>query len=97
MKKYPFSAWGFDQYMFAVNDMAWKLIDQCNIDWPFATQPVYPINWYCSTGRASAQFIKALLDIRPDVIARRLVHPGSDDEVLSRIIPLVQKRMEASA
>lgn len=85
MKKYPFDCYGIDQYIYAVNDSAWRILNKQDKPWIFGTEPVYPLNWYISSGRAPTPFIKQLLTVRPDVIARILVNGGSDLDIVDRI------------
>lgn len=85
MKKYPFDCYGIDQYIYAVNDSAWKILNKEDRAWHFGTEPVYPLNWYISSGRAPTPFIKRLLTVRPDVIARILIKGGTDLEIVDRI------------
>ena len=85
MKKYPFDCYGIDQYLYAVNDSAWRILNRSDTPWMYGTQPVYPLNWYISSGRAPTPFIRQLLTIRPDVIARILLKGGSDQDVVQRI------------
>ena len=85
MKKDPLNYYGIDQYLYAVNDSAWRILNRSNTPWMYGTQPVYPLNWYISSGRAPTPFIRQLLTIRPDVIARILIRGGSDQEIVQRI------------
>lgn len=85
MKKYPLSCYGIDQYLYAVNDSAWRMLNRSATPWMYGTQPVYPLNWYISSGRAPTPFIRQLLTVRPDVIARILLKGGSDQDVVQRI------------
>ena len=84
--KYEFNQYGIDQYITAVNDSAWRMLNKADRSWTFGTEPVYPLNWYISSGRASTPFIKGLLTIRPDCIARILIKGGSDQEIVARIL-----------
>ena len=93
--KYPFGCYGIDMYIFDVNRAAWRMLNRKEQEWPLGTQPVYPLNWYISSGRASTPFIKVLLTIRPDVIARLLLKGGSDQEVVNRIKDRVEKASAA--
>ena len=45
MKKYPFDCYGIDQYIYAVNDSAWRMLNKQDRQWMFGTEPVYPLNW----------------------------------------------------
>jgi len=85
MNKYPFDCYGIDKYIYAVNDSAWKILNKEDRQWFFGTEPVYPLNWYISSGRASSMFIRKLITVRPDVIARILVKGGSDQEAVANI------------
>ena len=85
MKKYPFDCYGIDQYIYAVNDSAWRMLNKQDRQWMFGTEPVYPLNWYISSGRASTPFIKLLLTVRPDIIARIMIKGGSDQEIVQKI------------
>lgn len=85
MKKYPFDCYGIDQYLQAVNNAAWRILNKEDRQWFFGTEPVYSLNWYISSGRAPSSFIRKLLSIRPDVIARVLLKGGSDQEAVANI------------
>ena len=50
-----------------------------------AERDMYPLQWYISTGRASADFISRCLNAKPFMVARKLHQGGSDDEVISRV------------
>ena len=50
-----------------------------------AEREIAPLNWYIDTGRASVPFLRALINSKPFMIARRLHAGGSDEEVLDRI------------
>lgn len=50
-----------------------------------AAQDMAPLNWYIGTGRASCDYIRALLSAKPFMIARTLHKGGSYDEALSRV------------
>lgn len=50
-----------------------------------ASQNMYPLQWYIHTGRASGDFLRHLLMVKPFMIARKLHEGGSDDEVLHRV------------
>ena len=92
MKKYPLDPWGIDQYLYAVEDSAWKLIDK--YEYPFNRSCIAaPLRWWISTGRSSASWLKTLLSVRPDVIARRLLQGGSDQEIMERVNKLIAERM----
>jgi hypothetical protein len=92
MKKYPFDCYGIDQYIYAVNRSAWSMLNRADRAWPLGTEPVFPLNWYISSGRAPTPFIKTMLSIRPDVIARVLVSGGSDQEIIAKIKAKVERR-----
>ena len=51
-----------------------------------AERDMAPLHWYISTGRASMQFLHALLDAKPFMVARKLHEGGSDQEVIGRIL-----------
>ena len=59
------------------------LIDKYGIDQ--AERDMAPLQWYISTGRASMQFLHALLDAKQFMVARKLHEGGSDQEVIDRI------------
>lgn len=48
-------------------------------------QDIAPLAWYISTGRASCDFIRAVLTAKPFMIARKLHMSGTYDEVIQRI------------
>lgn len=85
MGKYSLSPYGIDNYLYAVNNSAWKMLNSSSRTWYFGTEPVYPLRWYIASGRASTPFLKSLLTVRPDVIARILIVGGTDQEIVDRI------------
>lgn len=50
-----------------------------------ARRALAPLDWYISTGRASAEFLKALCGAKSFMIGRLLTKGGSYDEVLKRV------------
>lgn len=48
-------------------------------------QDIAPLSWYIGTGRASVDFIRAVLTAKPFMIARKLHMGGTYDEVIQRI------------
>ena len=46
---------------------------------------VDPLRWYILTGRASAEFLLRLKQVKPFMVARKLHEGGSYDEAISRI------------
>ncbi len=44
-----------------------------------------PLVWYITTGRAPTSFLKALLEKKPYLVARRLHQGGSHQEVVYRL------------
>ena len=97
MKKYPFCAFGIDEYIYAVHDSAWRLHFNHQDKYPFIqSYPEAPLRWWIYTGRASGVQISTLLAIRPDVIARLCLQGGSDQEIVDRIRTRINQRMEVN-
>ena len=48
-------------------------------------QDIAPLSWYIGTGRASVDFIRAVLTAKPYMIGRKLHEGGTYDEVLQRV------------
>lgn len=71
----------------AVQEGLWRieryLIDRYGMDQ--AEQDVSPLAWYIGTGRASVDFIRAVLAAKPFMIARKLHEGGSYDEAMARV------------
>ena len=53
--------------------------------WEQAEQELYPLSWYINTGRASADFLRLLLEAKPYMIARKLHEGGTIQEAMDRI------------
>ena len=53
--------------------------------WPQSETDVYPLSWYVSTGRASTEFLRSLLEAKPYMIARKLHEGGSVQEAVERV------------
>ncbi len=74
----------------AINDYMWKvklyLMERYGVDQ--AVLEAYPLRWYVYTGRASAEFLRKMLTVKPFVLAR-ILHKGfasgSDNETLRKI------------
>lgn len=90
--KYSLSPFGIDMFLYAVEHSILKQRDRYN--YPFSTYAaIAPLRRHIATGRASAAWLQSLLSIRPDVIARRLLQGGSDDDAIARVRALVESRM----
>lgn len=50
-----------------------------------AVQDITPLSWYIGTGRASVDFIRAVLTGKHFMIARKLHEGGTYDEVIQRV------------
>ena len=50
-----------------------------------AARDVAPLRWYINTGRASVSFLKALVNAKPFMVARKLHQGGSDDAMIKRV------------
>ena len=50
-----------------------------------AAQDIAPLSWYIGTGRASVDFIRAVLTGKHFMIARKLHEGGTYDEVIQRV------------
>ena len=50
-----------------------------------AERHMAPLYWYVNTGRASSDFLKALYNARPVLVARDLAKGGSYDEAIARV------------
>ena len=98
---YPLSPEGIDSYLFSVRMSAYRMLikqpDSPLRVYDASVDAIRPLSWYVNTGRAPTPFIKTMLRIRPDVIARLLLKGGSDQEVIERIKTKVNQRMEVSA
>lgn len=44
-----------------------------------------PLRWYIDTGRASVDFLRALLAAKPFMVARKVHQGGSYEEVITRV------------
>ena len=70
-----------------VDRVVWEI--QRHLMWQYGTDQavvdISPLTWYINTGRASTDFLRALVQAKPFMIARRLHKGGSHDEVIARI------------
>jgi hypothetical protein len=53
-----------------------------------------PLNWYINTGRASLDFLRALLSARPVLVARDLAKEGSYNEAINRVCKRIKYNRE---
>lgn len=57
-------------------------------------EDIAPLAWYISTGRASCDFIRAVLTAKPFMVARKLHMGGTYDEVIQRIKDYIGDKAE---
>lgn len=50
-----------------------------------AQKDVDPLRWYILTGRCSISFLRAVINAKPYMIARRLHEGGSTEEAIDRV------------
>ena len=77
----------------AVDECLWQIrmrLYQSGACWDEADCEIAPLAWYVNTGRASTEFLRALVTARPFMVARRLHEGGSYDEVIGRIKGLLK-------
>lgn len=60
-----------------------SIMEKCGCD--KAERAMYPLKWYVQTGRASVDFLRALLEAKPFMVGRTLVKGGSDQEVIAAV------------
>lgn len=84
IEKYPFSENGIRFFLQEIFTSAWKISGS-----EAAARSTDAIVWYVSTGRASGEFVRAMLKRRPSTIARRCLLGGSDDEIIARVKKLI--------
>ena len=79
--------------MYRTDDYIWKvrlyLMKRYGCD--ASEKMVYPLVWYISTGRSSAEFEKRLVEIKPFIIGRILAKDGTIDEAVNRVKARVWK------
>lgn len=56
-----------------------------------AEREIAPLKWYINTGRASIDFLKALVVCKPYMIARKLHMGGTDEETICRVRDYIWK------
>lgn len=61
----------------------WYLMKRYGCD--AADRMMDPLTWYIGTGRASLDFLRALLEAKPYMIGRQLAKEGSVDDAIQRI------------
>ena len=55
---------------------------------------MYPLIYYVNTGRASAEFLKRLINAKTSMIVRKLQSGGSDQEIMKRIKKYLDMEVE---
>lgn len=85
MEKYPFSENGIRFFLADIFRSAWKISGN-----EAAARSTDAVAWYVNTGRASSEFVRAMLKHRPSTIARRCLIGGSDQEIIDRIKNLLE-------
>ena len=74
------SANRIDEYLYSIERI---LMQSYGVDQ--ARRYMMPLHWYIYTSRASATFLRLLLDSKPFVIARVLAKGGSDENVIDNV------------
>lgn len=72
----------------AIDECLWQIrlrLYQSGAGWDESGSEIAPLEWYVNTGRASVEFLRALVTAKPFMVARRLHKGGSYDEAVSRI------------
>ena len=69
-----------DSYLWGVRRY---LRSKCGVD--AGDRALYPLKWYVDTGRASADWLGHLVQVKQFVIGRILLGGGSDDEIIRAI------------
>lgn len=68
MKTYTTSAYQIDNYLWDTEKSMWKA---AGIDG--AIRAIDPLRWYIETGRASLEFLRKLIKVKPFVMGRYLL------------------------
>ena len=90
---YTLSYSGVDQFLYDVFAHAWKISGEERK----AEVACGAIKWYIATGRASSDFLRAMLSSDPRHIAKLSLQGGSDDEILARIKTYLKRRSARTA
>lgn len=72
-------AYSLDKYTDKVNVLAWKMIVNKNIPYDYPVEPVYPLKWYLTFGKAPVEFIEKLLKVKPAIIANVIIENVDDN------------------
>lgn len=68
-----------DNYLWEVTSRLFKYgVDEAHSE-------VAPLKWYITTGRASTDFLRAMVAAKPYMIARKLHEGGTYDEAIARL------------
>ena len=70
-----------EEKLFEIRKYLWKHCSSMDE----ADRVLYPLTWYCGTGRDSLEFDKALLAVQPFVVGRILLKGGSIDDTIKAI------------
>lgn len=87
-KTVSISYWAVDDGLYQIKKALMRTKGLCLDDASIIMAPLY---WYVGTGRASLDFLRALLNAKPYMIARKLYEGGADEEVIQRIRAYLQE------
>jgi len=86
MKTYTINVYGIEEYLFDTRKAMWKTIsvnDSNNV--------IYPLKWYIGTGRASLEFLRKMVQVKPFVMARFLLK--IQDNSVDAAVDLIKRKI----
>lgn len=96
MPRYSINPNGIDAYLWAVEKSANKIYFR-NPTYPFRiSAATEPLRWWVLTGRASVAHLRAMITIRPDVLARILLKETNFDAAVNSIRSRIEQKMEVT-
>ncbi len=86
MKAYTINVYSIEEYLWDTRKAMWKTISVND-----SSNAIYPLKWYIGTGRASLEFLKKLIQVKPFVMARFLIK--IQDNSVDAAVDLIKKKI----
>lgn len=86
MKTYTTNCYSIDSYLFDTQKAMWKTLSVND-----SSNAIYPLAWYIQTGRASLEFLRKMVQVKPFVMARFLIK--IQDNSVDVAVDLIKKKI----
>lgn len=86
MKTYTTNVYSIEGYLWDTRKAMWKTISVND-----SSNAIYPLAWYIKTGRASLEFLRKMIQVKPYVMARYLIK--IQDNSVDAAVDLIKQKI----